>query len=208
MKRLLVFGCCVMIISGLLGCDGAKKQPAVNNLHQPDSSPDASFPEFLVGTWKGDNLGWEFNFADDGTIAWAVIELAQVKIRPNQTTQVSGRLGEPGIFEAGDCDVEYDAPARTLSATIRMKHIYMDMAENVLKGTSEYFFSGEVAPDGKTWHTEKLVTLDLGAYRKDPNSPPDNPRLTKWTDFKNDPNEGGEPMIFTKVEDNPAEITK
>lgn len=202
MKKTMLLIMCSLLIVGLINCNGSKQQPDGNNTTSIGNHVNPDFPEFLVGTWLGDSGGWELVFTPAGTIESAIIEFGRQKIIPNQSVTLAGKGGQPGFFEAGDCNVDYDPDTKTLTADIRMNRIYMDMDDNVLQGTLEYLFSGEVSPEENIWVATKFTTMDIGAYRKDPNTlPPLEPKLTKWTDFWHEPSEGGDPITFTKVEE-------
>jgi hypothetical protein len=198
MKQLFHFlFCLVFTLSILAGC-----QESTNSKIHTDGAVQSSkqFPEFIGGIWKGDAWSWEIVFAPDGTVTSAVIALGQVRIKPNQTTEVQGQKGEPGIFEAGDCEVEYDIESREMSVSIKMKRVYMDMG-SIVDGTCEYFLVGGFSEDGKIWYTEIFTELDLAMLTPDPNFPKDKPVLIETGSFRQGLNDDPpENVIFTKVE--------
>lgn len=201
-KTMLLLLMCSLLIAGYTGCNGTKQQPDDNNTTSIGNHANPDFPEFLAGTWLGDQGGWRIIFTPAGTIESAIIEFGRQEIKPNQTVTLTGKGGEPGLFEAGDFTVDYDPDTKTLTADIKMNQIYMDMDDNVLKGNVEYLFSGEVSTKENTWVATKFTNMNIGAYRKDPNTlPPAEPKLIKWTDFIHESTEGGNTVIFTKVEE-------
>ncbi len=158
---LLVFALCVLPELG-----GCREQVSYKN----NVGDLSEFPQFPAGTWKADKDGWELVFEPNGTISSAVIPLGRVRIRPNQTTKIQGRLGEPGIFEAGDCVLEYGPESGKISITIDMKHIYAEISGGILDGTCEYFITGSIQKDRKTWEATVFSVLDLDVLKPDPNS--------------------------------------
>lgn len=161
------------------------------------------FPEFLVGTWRTEGKsGWEFSFEPDGTISSVVIALGRVRIRPNQKTEVQGRKGEPGIYEAGDCEAYYDPASRDLSVVIKMKRIYAEIAGGIIDGTCEYYIGGSVSEDGENWDADVVVLLDLSVQLPDPNSTKEEPTFKQVGFLRTTPDEGSKQrFVFTKVKD-------
>jgi hypothetical protein len=198
MKRLSCISFCfVLIVSILTSC----QEPTDSKIHTDGAIQSSKqFPGFVTGTWKGNDWGWEIVLAPDGTVISAVIALGQVRIKPNQTTEVQGRKGEPGIFEAGDCEVEYDIESREMSVSIEMKRVYMDMG-SIVDGTCRYFLVGGFSEDRKIWYTEIFTELDLAVLTPDPNSPKDKPVLKETGAFRQGlSEEPPQDVIFTKVE--------
>ncbi len=190
---LLVFTLCVL--PELSGC---REQASYKN----NVGDLSEFPQFLVGTWRSDKDGWELVFEPNGTISSAVIPLGRVRIRPNQTTRVEGRLGEPGIFEAGDCVLEYGPESGKISITIDMRRIYAEIGGGILDGTCEYFISGSVRKDRKTWEATVFSVLDLDVLMPDPNSTEQPPPFKKVGVLRTELGADEKQLIFTKVEDN------
>lgn len=157
-------------------------------------------PADIAGTWKAEGSPWRIELSPDGTVLSAVIAMGEVEIRPNETTNIEGQHGEPGIFSAGDCSVEYDPANRELMVTIEMERIYMDMG-TILDGNSAYYFIGPVSADFTTWETIRFVYLDAGVFKVDPNATGDEPKLVRTGVLRQDPGEGGSALIFRKVED-------
>jgi hypothetical protein len=202
MKRLYCISFCfVLIVSILTSC----QEPTDSKIHTDGAVQSSKqFPGFIAGTWKGDKLGWEIVFAPDGTITSAVIALGQVRIKPNQITEVQGREGEPGIFEAGDCEVEYDIESREMSVTIEMKRVFAEIGRGTLDGTCGYFIVGGILEDKKTWDAEVFTRLHLIPMVPDPNSVEVNPPLVEIGVLQTDFSDQATHVIFTKVENAPA----
>ncbi len=194
MKRLIVLFGCVFLLFGSCQEPGRNKSGAGVII-----KGGGEFPQFLAGRWKGDKHGWEFVFEPDGTISSVVISLGGVESRPNQTTRVQGRKGEPGIFEAGDFEVYYDSEYRELSVNIKIKRVYIDMG-SIVEGTCEYFIIGDISEDEKIWQSDVFTLLDLVVLAPDPNRTTGEPELKEIGDLRSDFSEGAERVIFTKVE--------
>ena len=153
----------------------------------------------MVGEWKGDKFGWEIVFDADGTVSSAVIALGQVRIKPNQITEVQGRKGEPGIFEAGDCDVNYNPKNHEISINIEIKRAYMEIGGGVLKGPCQYFIIGSVLEDEVAWDAEVFTAFDLVVLLPDPNSTNGKPVHKGTGNFQQDFDMTPDRVIFTKV---------
>jgi hypothetical protein len=195
MKRLVVLLVCSLIILPLGGCQHDKRTAKRN------VETKGEFPAFLVGTWRAeDESGWEITFEPNGTISSAVIAFAKVKIRPNQTTKVHGHKGEPGIFEAGDCEAYYDQLSREMSVVIDMKHIYAEIGGGIIDGTAKYYIAGSISEEGEVWDADVSTLLDLSTKLPDANSTQEKPTFKEAGVLKTDPEEE-EPahVIFTKV---------
>ena len=196
-QRFYILSCLVLILSVLTGC---QESADTNNATEMVIKDDQQFPKFVSGRWKGDKWGWEIVFGPENTLSSAVIPLGQVKIRPYQATEVQGRGGQPGIFEAGDCEVNYDPQSHEVSVSIEMKRVYMDMG-SIIDGSCAYFLIGDFSEDGKIWYANVFTKLDLNVLTPDPNSSKDKPVFEKtghfWQDFSD---ESPEEVIFTKTD--------
>jgi hypothetical protein len=117
---------------------------------------DGKFPDFLIGRWKADRGGWEFNFEPDGTISSAVVSIGRVTMKPGQTTTVPMQLGGKGIFEPGRWTVQYSHAQRELIVEIVIDHFHIEMGDNVLRGKTRDFFVGLVSQDGQLWPVERI----------------------------------------------------
>jgi hypothetical protein len=202
MKRLVALVGCVVLFA-LTGCQKLS--------HDEERAVEAviegggEFPQFLVGRWKDEKKTWEFVFEPDGTISSVVDSVFQERLRPNQTTEVRGRGGEPGIFEAGECELYYDPESREISATIEIKRVYMEIGGGILDGTCDYFVAGNVWEDEETWEADIYTLLNLAVLLPDPNSVGEEPTFKHSGFLKGDPNEDNyKHLIFTKVEMAPA----
>ena len=197
MRNMLIFIYCIVFAFSILA--GCQESTETKNATERAIKDDRQFPKFVSGKWEGDKWGWEMVFGPENTLSSAVIPLGRVKIRPYQTTEVQGRKGEPGIFEAGDCEVKYDIESREMSVTIEMKRVYMDMG-GIVDGSCAYFLVGDFSEDGKIWYADVFTKLDLAVLTPDPNSPKDKPVLKETGAFRQDLSEIPERVIFKKVE--------
>jgi len=214
MKRLIVLLVCGLIVMCFAGCKsqsrngGVVTPPYITPTPQKDGNEAAAaveggdaFPAFLVGTWRAeDESGWEITFEPNGTISSAVIAFGKVRIRPNQKTEVHGRKGEPGIFEAGDCEAYYDQLSREMSVVIDMKRIYAEIGGGIIDGTAKYYIAGSISEEGEVWDTDVSTLLNLTTKLPDANSTKEKPTLKEAGVLKTNPEEE-EPthIIFMKV---------
>ena len=126
MKR-LSFVFVMVLLMLLIGC----QKSSIDTISADKSGVDvivedgSQFPEFLVGTWKDDEHGWEFVFEPDGTISSAVIALGKFKITPGEITIVPMRMDGKSIFEPGKWLVSYDPSQRELMVQIVLKNLYV-----------------------------------------------------------------------------------
>jgi hypothetical protein len=150
------------------------------------------FPQDIGGTWRADRHGWEFVFAPDGQILSAVISLGRVRIVPGQTTTLPTKSGDKAVFTPGRWTVHYLPDSSELTVKIVMDYVRIELAGDILEGTSTDVFSGPIRPAEGVWqvqwtsftrykaHTSANISLDLST-----------------------PSEDGEtqPLIFTKATD-------
>jgi len=148
MKQLMLLAGCCIILSGLAGCQNAKRGVKVI------IEGGGEFPEFLVGEWKADKDGWEFVFGPDGTISSAVISLGKVRIKPGEVTTVPMKMGGKGVFKPGEWMVHYVPAGRELTVKISLKNFYVELGESVLEGKSTDIFAGPISQDGKVWQVD------------------------------------------------------
>jgi hypothetical protein len=200
MKRSTVLIGCILLLFG--GCQSP------SNSKSGAEVTLSGFPKSLAGTWeanKGNDFSyWRIVFEPNGTISSAVTPLAEVEVRPNQTTKTKGPEGEPGFIDAGDFDVFYNPKSHELAANIKLKRFYLDLgpSHGILKGSWAYLIAGKVSEDGKTWEGGSFSTLDIVALAHDPNSPKDKPTLKETAKLRIDLGEEEEEhLIFTNVPD-------
>ena len=175
MKQILILlFTCILSLSVLSGCHNN----AGNGTDTANIGTENKLPDFLVGTWKAEH-GWEMDFERDSTISRAVLSLGQIEVRPNKTTKIKGKQGEPGIFEAGNFELEYNPVTRDIYVVITMKYIYAEIGTGKLDGSSEDIFFGHVSQDGKSWEAEWMTQFNLGELRTSPDDPPFNITFTK-----------------------------
>jgi hypothetical protein len=149
------------------------------------------FPRFLVGRWRAAQYGWEFEFGPDGRISSAVISLGRVRVVPGQTTTMPTRSGDQAVFTPGSWTVLYAPSTKELTVKITMDHVRVEMAGNIVEGSSTDTFVGPVAPTGRTWQTQWTTFTRYVAHT------PDNASFNLSTD----PTRGEtKPLIFERME--------
>jgi len=112
------------------------------------------FPRFLAGRWQAQQHGWEFQIEPDGRISSAIISLGRVRVVPGQTTTRPTRSGNQAVFTPGRWLVHYAPSTGELTVRITMDHVRIEMAGNIVEGSSTDTFVGPVAPTGRTWQTQ------------------------------------------------------
>jgi len=167
-------------------------------LDRPASAVDVivegnkAFPIAMAGRWRADEDGWEFVFAPDGRILSAVISLGRVRVVPGQTTTVPTRTGGQGVFTPGPWVVDYAPDSGQLTVKIAMDQVRVEMAGNVVEGSSTDVFAGPVDRAQGTWKT--LWTT----FTKYTGHTPEKPSF----DLSTDPTYGEtKPLTFRKVAD-------
>ena len=187
MRRSFVISLYCLFICLLGGCQNhVPRQSAVEVI----VDGDGKFPDFLVGRWKADRGGWEFNFEPDGTISSAVVSIGRVTMKPGQTTSVPMQLGGQGVFEPGRWTVQYSHAQRELIVEIVIDRFHVELGDNVLRGKTRDFFVGSVSQDGQLWPVERISFSEyIADTKKNPNR-----RLPL------DPNDNArESLLFQKV---------
>ncbi len=129
MKALLLLVGCMVILSGLAGCQSGGKAVEVI------IAGDGQFPSCLAGTWKAD-YGWQITFEDDGDISSSVIALGAVRITPGETSVVPMKLGGEGVYEPGTWIVQYDPEDRSLNVEVVIKAFRAELGDDILEGTT------------------------------------------------------------------------
>jgi hypothetical protein len=202
MKRLIVLFGCVFLLLG--GCQELGRNNSGVEVFVKDGG---EFPSSLAGRWKARN-DWQLVFEPNGIISSAIVPITVVEIRPNQTTRVQGRKGEPGYFEAGNFTVYYNPEDRELSVDIKIKQVYLEMG-GILKGPWEYLVIGNILEDGKTWQADVFTSLDLAVLAPDPNHRiAGKPKYKYIGPLRADFGQEVESLIFTKVPDGNATNNK
>lgn len=113
-----------------------------------------ALPDGMAGRWKADQYGWEFAFGPEGRLGSAVISFGRVEVLPGQVTTVPTRSGDEGRFVPGPWTVHYEPDARTLTLRIVMDHVRVEMAGNVVEGSSMDVFTGPVDPRQGVWQAQ------------------------------------------------------
>jgi hypothetical protein len=111
MKRLTLILVYVLLVLAISGCQSSagNKRPV-----EVIVDGDGQFPDFLVGTWRADEGGWEFVFEPDGSISSAVISLGRTRMQPGRVTTVPTQLGGEGVYKPGLWTVQYSQESRDL----------------------------------------------------------------------------------------------
>jgi hypothetical protein len=113
-----------------------------------------AFPEDIAGGWRADQHGWEFVFAPDGQLLSAVISLGRVRVIPGQTTTLPTKSGDQAVFTPGRWTVHYLPDTSELTVKIAMDHVRIEMAGDILEGTSTDVFSGPIRPTDGVWQVQ------------------------------------------------------
>jgi hypothetical protein len=143
---------------------------------------DKKFPDFLAGTWKAEEGGWEFVFEPDGKISSAIVSIGRAKLQPGRTTTVPMQMGGKGVYKPGPWSVQYSHQQRELIVEIVIDRFRVELGDDVIKGRTRDFFVGSVSADGKSWWADRLsfpeYIVNTGKYHnyKLPFDPTDNPR--------------------------------
>ena len=150
---------------------------------------DGKFPESMAGTWKANEMSWEFTFEKDGTILEATIAMGSMPIIPGQMKTVPLIEGGEGVYDPGQWTVQYSPTTRELIVNVVMERIRLQVGEQILDGESTDTLMGTISEDGKTWTADWHSFPRYTAYTPDPmpliNKDKFNPQAT---------------LIFTKVE--------
>ncbi|MHC4325394.1 MAG: hypothetical protein ACYSUX_14110 [Planctomycetota bacterium] len=140
------------------------------------------FPDFLVGTWKATEGGWEFVFEPDGKISSATVSLGRANLQPGRTTTVPMQLGGKGVYKPGLWTVQYSRRQRQLIVEIAIDRFRVELGDDVIEGSTRDFFVGSVSTDGKSWWADRLsfpkYVVSTGKFHNYelPFDPKDNPR--------------------------------
>ena len=187
-KWILLFWGLLVLLSG--GCHKPidKQTPAIDVVVEGNKA----FPSDIAGRWRADEDGWEFVFAPDGRIVSAVISLGRVRVVPGQTATVPTRTGGQGVFTPGRWAVEYAPDSSQLTVKIAMDHVRVEMAGNVIEGSSTDVFAGPIDPVQGTW---KTLWTTFTQYK---GRTPEKPSF----DLSTDPIYGEtKPLVFRRIRD-------
>jgi len=164
MNRVSLVLCCTFICLILTGCQNAdSKSKAMEVVVEGGGQ----FPEFLVGKWKSDAHGWEFNFEPDGSISSAVNTMGRATIKPGQITRLKMKMDGKGIFEPGTWTVLYSPATRELTVQIDIKNFYMEIGKGNIEGKLTDIFVGKVAEDNKFWPVTWTKFSEITAHTPD-----------------------------------------
>jgi hypothetical protein len=153
--RAMKCNCALALSLGAILIGGCSRPLA----YQPDTVKVAvegggEFPTILAGRWQAQQHGWEFQIEPDGRISSAVISFGRARVVPGQTTTMPTRSGNQAVFTPGPWLVHYAPSTRELTVRITMDHVRVEMAGNVVEGSSTDTFVGPVASTGHTWQTQ------------------------------------------------------
>jgi len=126
-----------------------------------------ALPSSLAGRWQAQQHGWEFEFEPDGRISSAVISLGRVRVVPGTTTTMPTRSGDQAVFTPGPWTVLYAPSTRELTVKITMDHVRVEMAGNIVEGTSTDTFVGPIASTGRTWQAQWTTFTQYVAHTPD-----------------------------------------
>jgi hypothetical protein len=150
------------------------------------------FPSSLAGQWQASQHGWEFQLEPDGRISSAVISLGRVRVVPGQTATMPTRSGNEAVFTPGLWTVHYAPITRELTVKITMDHVRVEMAGNILEGSSTDTFVGPISPEDGLWQVQ-WTTFTRYAART--------PESTSF-DMSTDPTYGeARPLTFKRASD-------
>ncbi len=151
-----------------------------------------TFPGDIAGRWKADTDGWEFVFAPDGRIVSAVIGLGRVRVIPGRTTTIPTTSGGEGVFTPGKWIVHYAPGSDQLTLRIAMDRVRVEMAGNIVEGSSTDVFAGPVDLTQGMWQTQWTTFTHYTGHA------PGRPAF----DLSTDPTYGEtKPLTFRKVTD-------
>ncbi|MHC4205569.1 MAG: hypothetical protein ACYSTT_13025 [Planctomycetota bacterium] len=177
MKRFVFLLFCIFLAAELAGC----RSPGVNGVEVTVDGIE-QFPEYLVGTWKAEEGGWEFVFEPDGKISSAVVSIGRAKLQPGRTTTVLMQMGGKSIYKPGLWSVQYSHQQRELVVEIAIDYLHIELGEDTIEGRTREFFVGPVSTDGKSWWADLLsfpeYVVNTNKYQnyKLPFDPKNNPR--------------------------------
>jgi len=181
MKQLVVLVGCGVFLSGLVGCQNAKRGVEV--------AVDGEFPEVMVGVWEAEVSRynkWSIKFEPDGSISKIIHAVAgPVDIAEGGVHAEGPEDNTYYVFAMGPCEAEYTPGTRMLKVKIVVDYFIMKLPQGELEGRIEDYFEGPVSDDGRTWRVNSLSYGWLeGAAPPDVNMIEANP--DKLTFFKLD----------------------
>ena len=181
MKALLLLVGCMVILSGLAGCQSGGKAVEVI------IAGDGQFPSCLAGTWKAD-YGWQITFEDDGDISSSVIALGAVRITPGETSVVPMKLGGEGVYEPGTWIVQYDPEDRSLNVEVVIKAFRAELGDDILEGTTIDYLFGTVSEDCTEWRVDWFADSKYTAHT-----------AKGTTEIGAKPEDAITPLVFTRI---------
>jgi hypothetical protein len=179
MKRFAFLLFYILLAAAIGGC---RNSAAYKDGIEVTIDGDGQFPDFLVGTWKADEGGWEFVFEPDGKISSATVSIGRAKLQPGRTTTVPMQMGGKGVYKPGLWTVQYSNKERELIVEIAIDRFRVELGDNVIEGRTRDFFVGSVSTDGRLWWADRLsfpeyvVNTEKYHNYELPFDPNDNPR--------------------------------
>ncbi len=177
-----IFLLCSMVfvlLGGLAGCQHSDSSLRHSDTAKGLKGKKASFPDFLVGTWKSEDEGynWQMKFEPDGKIPW-VRHFFGIDMNFDEGgTYEEGRDGAYALYVFGPRHAEYDPKTRILTVSIFLEQYHFEAPEGQgsLEGNSRDVFVGPVSADGKKWHVKWYAYTELYGSPRLPdvnNTPP------------------------------------
>jgi hypothetical protein len=125
------------------------------------------FPSSLAGRWKAQQHGWELEIEPDGRISSAILGLGRVRVAPGTTTTMPTKSGNQAVFTPGQWTVHYVPSTRELTVSVTMDHVRVEMAGNILEGSSTDTFVGPIASTNRTWQAQWTTFTRYVAHTPD-----------------------------------------
>jgi hypothetical protein len=173
MKNLAVFTGLAVILLALTGCKNPvnTEKAAAGGVIGKMADAGQPFPEFLVGIWDANDLGWEFKFELDGRISKLMHTGTPINVGEGGMYKQFGS-GNSIAYALGPCETKYDPKTRQLSVKIVVDYCRMEVDSSSLEYRSIEYFDGPVSEDGKSWTADwRNLTWMEGAGAPDVNKP-------------------------------------
>ena len=166
MKHIALLICCLIIICLLMGCNGSESH-SINDgyIHHgliAGSKTEDEFPDFLVGTWAGNEKDWRIVFEPNGTISEIKHPLISIPIIVEQGgvyEQLRG--GAFAVYFLGPCNAKYNPNERILSVTINIDDFFMKLPIGDQYGKITDHITGRVSDNNIRWLTEWTTSINI-----------------------------------------------
>lgn len=176
MWRLIASVLCVVFTTAFSGCVSDYNKICEENI----------IPEYAVGIWESDRLGWIFKIEPDGKIIKLKHMLAGTITAKEGGKSVDGPdEGTYAIFILGDCWAKYDYDKQELIIKISLAYMDAQLPYGRIQGRTEDYFIGKVT------ETTEQFKAEWRSY--------------SWLEGANEPHkelidQNPEILTFTKVE--------